>query len=145
MMFVAKPDTALWYAQEEKGRTGPDAHSHYWFRMQRDEVARLLKHRDAKPTDTQLSAASKLLEGITGLAWPSDRIQDLLCLYPRLRIAIAFESDLEVELSNAAGHFFLGTSWPTFGDNIDAKAWLAVLQQQAVLMGYTKVSSKKRR
>lgn len=144
-MFIAKPDTALWYANEEKGRTGPDAHSHYWFRMQRDDVARLLKHRHTMPTDTQLTAASELLEEITGMAWPSDRIHDLLSLYPRIRISIATAGDLKDDLSFAAAHFFLGTSWPTIGDNVDLHAFVAVLQQQAVLMGYTKVSRKKRK
>ncbi|HCF3018596.1 TPA: hypothetical protein NIB55_005866 [Pseudomonas aeruginosa] len=62
----------------------------------------------------------------------------MLSLYPRTRISLAVDGEADDELSFAAAHFFLGTSWPTFGDKVDVTAFVNVLQQQALLMNYSK-------
>jgi len=137
-MFIATPQTALKFAQSNEGRLEDGLH--YWFRMQRDGVNALLQHRDAIPSEVQMASASEFLTEITGLVWSADQISNLLCLYPRARIMIASGDDANDELSFAAAHFFLGTSWPTFGDKVDVDAFVAVLQQQALLMGFSKAN-----
>lgn len=137
-MFIASPETALGFAQKEEGRLKDGLH--YWFRIQRDVVADLLKHRDRKPTESQLASAVEFLGEITSLAWTVEQVNELLCLYPRARINLAVTGDANEELSFAAAHFFLGASWPTFGDNVDIDAFEELLQKQALLMGFSKAN-----
>jgi len=55
-------------------------------------------------------------------------------------VMFAVDGEADDELSFVAAHFFLGTSWPTFGDKVDVTAFVNVLQQQALLMGYSKAN-----
>lgn len=135
-MFIASPETALRFAREEDGQLEDGLH--YWFRMQREGIAGYLKNRDAQPSESQLCSAAEFLAETTGLVWSVAQVSELLSLYPRTRISLAVDGEADDELSFAAAHFFLGTSWPTFGDKVDVTAFVNVLQQQALLMGYSK-------
>lgn len=135
-MFIASPETALRFARAEDGQLEDGLH--YWFRAQREGVTTYLKNRDAQPSESQLRSAADFLSAITGLYWSEAQISELLSLYPRTRISLALAGEANEQLAFAAAHFFLGTSWPTFGDKVDVTAFVNVLQQQALLMGYSK-------
>ncbi|EKF7416904.1 hypothetical protein EFK68_03800 [Pseudomonas aeruginosa] len=137
-MFIASPETALRFAREEDGQLEDGLH--YWFRGQREAVSGYLNNRDAQPSASQLRTAAEFLEKTTGLSWSVEQIREVLSLYPRTRITLAVDGEAEDELSFAVAHFFLGTSWPTFGDRVDVTAFVDVLQQQALLMGYSKAN-----
>lgn len=137
-MFIASPETALRFARKEDGQLEDGLH--YWFRMQREGVADYLNNRDAQPSESQLCSAAEFLAETTGLAWSVAQVCELLSLYPRTRISLAVNGEAGDALSFAAAHFFLGTSWPTFGDKVDITAFVNLLQQQALLMGYSKAN-----
>ena len=96
----------------------------------------LLTNHEAQPNEVQLACASEHLEEITGLIWPIDKVSEVLSLYPAQRINLALSGVDNADLSFAAANFFLGTTWPTYGDEVDVDRFVEVLQQQAQLMDF---------
>jgi hypothetical protein len=137
-MNIFNPKTALDFAAKKDDELVDGLH--YWFAMLRDSNALLIEHINAQPSVRQLGAAASYLEEITDLAWTTSQVTMLISLYPRARITLAGGGDAHEQLAFAVAHFFLNTSWPTYGDNVDVSAFVRLLQRQAMLMGFRKTA-----
>lgn len=137
-MNIFNPRTALDFAAKEDDELVDGLH--YWFAMLRDSNALLIEHVNAQPSERQLEDAAAHLEEITDLAWTTSQVAMLLSLYPRARITLAGGGKAHEDLAFAVAHFFLNTSWPTYGDEVDVSAFVELLQRQAMLMGFRKTA-----
>jgi hypothetical protein len=116
---------------------------HYIFAMQRSASQFYLDNAAAQPSEKHLEEVAGYFAGITGLAFSSEQAEAILSLYPRARIKVAvydgiFDTDVRDELSFAVAHFFLGCSWPTYGDAIDLDEFMDLMTRQALAMGFKK-------
>jgi len=137
-MKIFNPKTALDFAAKKDDELVEGLH--YWFAMQRDSNALLIEHINAQPNERQLEDAVEFLAETTGLAWTTAQVTMLISLYPRARITLAGGGTAHEQLAFAVAHFFLNTSWPTYGDNVDVSAFVELLQRQAMLMGFRKAA-----
>ena len=101
----------------------------------------LRDNRDAIPSAAAYEAAADFMSGITELQLGIQETRAILDLYPHVRIDLATcgdctDSGVRKGLSFTAAHFFAGCAWPTYGDKVDINAFVALLQDQAVRMGY---------
>ena len=140
-MFIDSPSNVLRIAADQHGVT--DDGTHYLLRMRRDASAFFLAQRDAQPSEDNYAAVAAFMSEITGLVIDAVCAKQLLSLYPQTRINVAefggiAATDVRDGLSFVAAHFFLGCSWPTFGDSVDIDAFVGLLQRQAVLMGFAR-------
>lgn len=117
---------------------------HYLLRMKRDSSLFLLKHKDSRPSRTQLRDAASHMTSISDIEFTSDQVEEILDLYPAARIGLAVDgvspTSVRDELSFVTAHFFLGCDWPTYGDSakgVDIAEFVALIQKQAKSMGYS--------
>lgn len=137
-MNIFNPKTALDFAAKKDDELVDGLH--YWFAMLRDSNALLIEHINVQPSERQLENAVAYLEELTDLAWTTSQVTMLISLYPRARITLAGSGTAHEDLAFAAAHFFLNTSWPTYGDEVDVNAFVELLQRQAILMGFRKTA-----
>lgn len=94
-----------------------------------------------------MQKAAELLTKITKIKFDAKQTESMLNLYPKARIELATNGLLDTSVRNAlsvaVAHFFLGCSWPTYGDNIDIETFTGVLKRQAVKAGYTEAMTTK--
>lgn len=139
-MFIDTHVNTLKLATLDDGIT--DDGTHYILRMRRDASQFFFANRDAIPTDTQYSEVAQYFGEITELDFTTGDVAAILALYPFARIKVTLDgispTDVRDELSNAVAYFFLGCTWPTFGDKVDIAPFVALLQKQARLMGFGK-------
>lgn len=138
-MFIIEPSRVIAISEKEDGVLQEGMH--YTFRIQRESIAESLKHIGKYPNDTQIDECSKYLAELTDLLWSRNQVRDLLALYPNARIRVAARGackEASDDLNFAVAHFFLNTSWPTYGDNVDMVKFMNLLHKQAMLMGFDK-------
>lgn len=107
----------------------------------RDGSQAALRMLDERPSGDSVTKAVEFLSGITDLDLNDEQVGRLLDLYPRTRIALIEDGGLcdtgiREQLSDMVATFFVGCTWPTYGDNVDVEAFQALLRRQAVAMGY---------
>jgi Tfp pilus assembly ATPase PilU len=69
------------------------------------------------------------------------QVEAILSLYPRERITMVLantvsDTDVADQLMSVLAHFYLGCSWPTYGDNVDSDRFLSLLQHQVKQMEF---------
>lgn len=138
-MFIDTPENTLRISRNEDGRV--DDGRHYLLHMRQGNSEFLLKNRLATPTQENYEAVAANFTEQTGLAFTAQQAANILDLYPNSRIKIAMyngikDSDVRDGLADVMAHFFLGCRWPVFGDTIEIKEFLVVLQKQGLAMGY---------
>ena len=89
----------------------------------------------------QLHEAAAYAEEISGIAFTPEEMTTLLDLFPIERGVIATDgvhagTDTQETVSRILAAFFLGSTWPTYGDKVDINDFLRLLQTQAAQMGY---------
>ncbi len=98
--------------------------------------------RDLMPTERQYEAAGQCLSTLTGLRFSAVQAQNLLSLFPFVRIALAqgeLTDTLCHDLADAAAYFLLGCRWPLYQDQVDMRTFLEVLRYQGVRMGFERL------
>jgi hypothetical protein len=138
-MFIDTPANTLRISRNEDGRV--DDGRHYVLHMRQESSEFLLKNRLATPTQENYESVAANFTEQTGVAFTALQAAAILDLYPNSRIKIAVyngigDSDVRDGLGDVMAHFFLGCRWPVFGDAIEIKEFLAVLQKQGLAMGY---------
>lgn len=141
-MFIDTPHNTLKIASLEDGIT--DDGRHYLLRMRQDDSTFFLQNRNVMPSLQNYTDAASFLSEITGLKFDADSASAILSLYPQVRIKLAKHNgigntDVRHELSFAASHFFLGCTWPTYGDKVNIDAFVALLQAQGAKMGFQRL------
>jgi hypothetical protein len=131
-MYIYKPDMVMDWAKS------PD--KNYLLNMRIGLSEHLYENRFATPSDSEYSDAAEFIEDISGLHVDAERIRGILALYPSTRIKIAMygvgDTDIRGDLAFAISHFILGCGWPTYGDKVEIEEFVAVLQKQAVHLGF---------
>lgn len=140
-MFINDPKNILRLADSEDGLT--DDGTHYLFRMHRDVAKTYWESIDLEPSDEAYAEASNFIAEITELDFSVEATKKLLALYPQTRIKLADSNGtspthVRDDLTFAVANFFLGSRWPTFGDNIDVDRFVEILQQEAKALGFKK-------
>lgn len=138
-MFIDKPENTIRLGARDDGIT--DDGTHYLLRMRRDSSMFYLNNRAAMPTAQNIAEVAKHFAEISGVEFSPEQAEAILSLYPQVRIKVANydgieDTDVRDGLSFAMAHFFLGCTWPTFGDKVDLELFVALLQKQAGLMGF---------
>lgn len=137
-MFIDTPQRTLIIAAKDDGIT--DDGTHYVLRMRRDSSLFMFENRDAIPSEAAYAAVAKQLTWQTDVSISPDQAKAILSLYPQARIKVAMygigDTDVREALSFAIAHFFLGCSWPTYGDEVDLESFIATMRKQASLMGF---------
>jgi hypothetical protein len=92
------------------------------------------------PTNNKLYEVMDFIKDVTGISFSTVQMTDIMALYPMVRSTVAAfgcqdTQDREFVLGMLAD-FFLGTTWPTFGDEVDIDAFLSRLTKSAKAMGY---------
>lgn len=142
-MFIQEPKQIIRLADSEDGIT--DDGTHYLFRMQRDAARSYLDSVDLQPSDAAYCEASEFLIEITRVNLEKDAVKRILSLYPHARIKLAEAqgtgpTHVRDELSFVAAHFFLGSRWPNYGDEVDVDRFVAILQSEAEDLGFKKAA-----
>lgn len=116
------------------------------------QISKLLyMNRDAKPGHDELVYVANTLQEELQLTLSTEQINAILSLYPHARIKLALDG-LDTEpmglVMDAFAHFFLGCSWPKYGDIqhgepvegadklVDMDEFRALLKKQAKTMGF---------
>lgn len=142
-MFIQEPKHILRLADSEDGLT--DDGTHYLFRMQRDAARAYWDNVDLQPSDVAYREASEFLTEISGVRLEDDEVKRILSLYPHARIKLAeangtHPTHVRNDLAFVAAHFFLGSRWPTIGDEVDVDRFVAVLQSEAEALGFMRAA-----
>lgn len=138
-MFIDDPQNTMKIAGLEDGIT--DDGTHYLLRMRRDSSQFFFDARNSVPTAAQYAEVACFFSEITELMFSAEDAAAILDLYPFARIKVAASNgigptDVRDELSEAVAHFFLGCTWPKYGDKVKLADFMALLQKQAALMGF---------
>lgn len=142
-MYINDPKHILRLADSEEGLT--DDGTHYLCRMQRDSAKSYWDNADLTPTEAAYRAASEFLTEITQIRIDEDATRRILSLYPHARINLAEANGIGTtldreNLSFVVAHFFLGSRWPTFGDEVDVERFVSILQSEALALGFKKAT-----
>lgn len=138
-MFIQSPQDAVTLAKIPYERMGDGMH--LCFHMQRNAMMFYTKHRHALPTLDQYRQAASVMTELAEVTITPDQAEAILALYPQARIKLAVYGDLQdtdtrEAVSFAVAHYFLGCTWPSFGDGVDIDQFMDLLTKQAVAMGY---------
>ncbi|MEM0550492.1 MULTISPECIES: hypothetical protein [Aeromonas] len=139
-MFIYAPNSII----RDDGK--PSDNASYMLEIRRASSMFLYENRDVKPTSLQFKEAAEYLTSNTGICIHHKQAEAILSLYPIARIKLAkhgvTDTDVCDELAFASAHFFLGCSWPTFGDKINMDEFIALMRKQAGLMGFACIEKK---
>ena len=130
------------YAQYGDGRTKEGVH--FQLRALQERSIAYFKSRHAMPSSQNYADAAQYLTEITELPISPSQAEDLLSLYPHVRIKLAegdgvVGSDVREGLAFVAAHFFLGCTWPIYGDHVNLERFVSLLKQQAEAMGFPSI------
>lgn len=139
-MVITQPQDALSLSSKLDGIT--DDGTHFLLRMKRDASKFFFDNRHAYPTPENYAAVAQHWLETTDIQFSPEQAEAILALYPQARIKVAVyggiaDTDVRDELGFAISHFFLGCTWPTFGDKIDIDEFVSLLKKQASLMGFS--------
>lgn len=108
--------------------------------MRNKSTMEILNHRYmTTPDDAYCDVARLWSEAANADVTPA-MAEQILSLYPRERIAMVLagnveETDIRDQLMDVFAHFFLGCTWPTYGDQVDSDRFRSLLQHQIQSMG----------
>lgn len=144
-MFIDTPQNVVSLPSRLDGDIGDG--THYLLCMKLDTSKFYFDNRRAMPTAENYIDAAEYLTDLTEVQFSAEQAADLLMLYPQVRIKIAVydgidDTDGRDGLDFAAAHFFLGCSWPTFGDEVDVAAFVSMLKKQATQLGFKTATVK---
>lgn len=120
-MFIVAPQDRLNLANSS---------NEYILNMHLDSSKFYFENKDIALTTEQLNDAVEMVNSETNLGLSHEHMKAIFDIYPRSRIQFAIYKDTE-GLFFAISHFFLGCSWPTYGDKVDIDAFYSLLNSQA--------------
>jgi hypothetical protein len=127
-------------------RSGKSDTANYLLVNIADNAKFLKENVSAAPNHKGYSTVADYIQSITGIAFQVEDAKLLLDLYPRARIKVAEfgieDSDVKDEIAFSVSHFFLGCSWPTYGEQVDHDSFVDLLKRQANKVGFQSVKSE---
>lgn len=98
--------------------------------------------RNSPMNPTHALHAAEFMSAQAGFEISPEQAEGILTLYPHARIKMVQYEGLDTTevrdlVSDALAHFFLGCTWPTYGDKINAEVFCKALYRQAIEMGFT--------
>lgn len=137
-MIIYTPADAILFATKNTDLTSDG--TNIVMRLRRDSAMFYYENRDLMPDDETYADAAEFLRAVTKVDISPEMAKAMLSLYPEARIKIAeygvSDSDCHDALCFAAAHFFLGSTWPNYGDKIGVPKFVDCLQAEAVRMGF---------
>lgn len=121
-MYISRPQDTLRVV----------ADNDYILEMHRRHAVNFLANTKAKPTTAAYKAVADYMSEACGVRFTVAKTKEILTLYPQERIALAMQGVWGVDdrFADVLAHHYLGCSWPTYGDNVDMTAFVALLQRQ---------------
>jgi hypothetical protein len=114
--------------------------THMVLLMQRNAARALLDNVGLRPTEAEYKAAADHLRWAIGVSLSVAEVTALLEVYPRARLKLSEwgigDTEVREELSSAFAHLLTGSQWPTYGDDVDVDAFVALLRRQAAAIGF---------
>ena len=112
---------------------------HYLFHMRREGIRQYLANASIEPSEELVQEAAQVLSECVDFLVPVEFVRQLLSMYPPVRINLAMvgsaqDSEVRDRLVDAMSHFLLGCTWPTYGDQVDAEEFSALLKRQYFLL-----------
>ena len=122
-------------------RLAQDSENLFVINMRSKTTMEILNHRYMATPDEAYRDVAALWAEHAKVDLTIGQVEAILSLYPRERIAMVLantvsDTDIADQLMSVLAHFYLGCTWPTYGDNVDTDRFLSLLQHQVKQMEF---------
>ncbi|MDI6976072.1 hypothetical protein [Serratia sp. Se-RSBMAAmG] len=108
--------------------------------MHKNSINFYKKNKDKDIKEATYQEALEYIKSNTRVSLTKEQLIDLLFFFPfyRIKLAVYGVGDTEVKsyLLNMVSSFFIGVTWPTYGDKVDIYDFVSLLRKRAIEMKY---------